>query len=165
MEELKEQQQSIYDSIVEQLKDVDTKDLRDDIEQSPMTKIVEQQKVYFWIRLYINDVDDKLDVGDDIDIIYMDGESLDTKFIVYGKKNATRDMDEDIINYEQEDDTKCLCLMVDEDRVKRNSDDIPFIRTLFKTSPYYQEQVYRKKDLVFKNKRTGKVYEYYQVDF
>lgn len=164
MEELKNRE-SIYDMLNEQIKKIETKDLRDDIDQNPITDIIEEQKVYFWVRLYLNDADPQLEAGDDIDIIYMNAESLETKFIVYGKKNSSRDMDDDIVNYDPEDDTRCLCLMIDEARIKRNSSDIPFIRTLFKTSPYYQDQVYRRRDLVFKNKRTGKEYEYYQVDF
>jgi hypothetical protein len=63
-----------------------------------------------------------------------------------------------------EDDTKCLCLMVNEDEIQ-TGEHIPFIRTLFKTSKHYTLQVYNRKDLTFTNFRTGQSVEYIDCDF
>jgi len=156
---------SIYEELIDQVKEIDTDDLNDDIDQSPQTDIVEGQKVYFWIRLYTKEEVDNVKEGDEFKITYKGDESLEVQFIAYGKKNITRDVLDDIINYDPEDDRKCLCLMVDEDRIKNQSSDIPFIRTLFKTSPFYEHQVYKKSDLKFYNKRTGEYYTYIDVDF
>ena len=63
-----------------------------------------------------------------------------------------------------DDDPLCLCLMVDEEIIKK-SEDIPFIRTLFKVSDHYQEQVYHRDELTFTNTRTSKKVEYTFCDF
>jgi hypothetical protein len=54
--------------------------------------------------------------------------------------------------------------MVDEEIIK-HSDEIPFIRTLFKVSEHYQEQVYQRDDLTFTNLRTSEKVEYTFCDF
>ena len=74
-----------------------------------------------------------------------------------------RDLDEELVSYDPEDDKKILTLMVDSDELE--SDKIPFIRTLFKTSSYYQFQVYKRSDLTFTNQRTDQDVEYIDCDF
>jgi hypothetical protein len=70
--------------------------------------------------------------NDTIRITYLNsGEFLDTKFICYQKKGTERDMEQNIINYNTEDDEKVLCLMVDSDKINYDNADIPFIKTLF----------------------------------
>jgi len=57
-------------------------------------------------------------------------EILESKFICYGKKNSIRDSEiEGDIQTSQEDDTKCLILMVDENRIQ-NGEDIKFIHSI-----------------------------------
>ena len=93
------------------------------------------------------------------------GETLDTKFICYAKKSLDKDNQDQIVNYNTEDDKKNLCLMVDSDKINHDSNDIPFIRTLFKTSRYYDHQLLKREELLFTNLSNGEVYEYYDVDF
>lgn len=155
---------SIYDSLIEQIKEIDTKDLKDDVDNNPQMKIIEKQKVYFWIRLFLKEELTDLEIGDDFEICYLSsGEKLLTKFIAFGKKNLNRDLDEEIVNYDPEDDKRILTLMVDSDELQ--SDKIPFIRTLFKASPYFQFQVYKRTDLTFTNKRNNQIVEYIDCDF
>jgi hypothetical protein len=164
MEDNKEMN-TIYDNIIEQIKEIDPKDLRDNVDQTPSMKTIEGQKIYFWIRLYLKEDIKDIEEGDMFDISYRGTETLKVQFIAFGKKNLVRDMDDDIVNYDPEDDKKCLCLMVNETRVKKESDDIPFIRTLFKTSPFYEYQLYKRSELTFTNTRTESKYEYIDVDF
>jgi len=156
----------IYDSIVQQIKQIDRDDLSDDVDQGPLSSEVEKQKVYIWIRLYIKDEVSDLKEGDDYSITYTEtNESLITKFICFGKKNSFKDSDGfGEIQMTSEDDQKCLCLMVDEDTIQ-TGDEIPFIRTLFKVSRHFDYQVYKREDLVFTNTRTGQSVEYIDCDF
>lgn len=155
---------SIYDAIYDQIKNLDTTELPDSVDEGVIYKEVEKQRVYFWIRLYLKNELSDIQIGDDFEICYKSsGEVLTTKFVAFGKKNLNRDLDNMIVNYDPEDNTKCLCLMVDENDFKL--DTIPFIRTLFKTSPYFEFQVYRREELIFSNKRTGIVCDYSDCDF
>jgi hypothetical protein len=155
---------SIYESLIEQIKEINTEGLTDNVEKDPQMKIIEKQKVYFWIRLILKEELDDIKIGDDFKITYkFSGENLMTKFIAYGKKNLNRDLDEELVSYDPEDDKKILTLMVDSDELE--SDKIPFIRTLFKTSSYYQFQVYKRSDLTFTNQRTDQDVEYIDCDF
>ena len=157
-----------YDQLLEAIKKIDTSNLSDenpDYVNPINSKVLEEQKVYFWIRLYLKDELSDVKPGDDFEICYIkSGETLVTKFVAFGKKNLNRDLDNVIVNYDPEDDKKCLCLMVDEDEMK-TSQKIPFIRTLFKTSPYFQFQVYRREELLFSNLRTGVICDYSDCDF
>jgi len=158
---------SIYESLIEQIKGIDTKDLSDthvDYADPITTKEIEKQKVYYWIRLYLKDELSDIKIGDDFNITYVfSGETLSGKFIAFGKKNLNRDLDNVIVNYDPEDNPKCLCIMVDEEEMK--SEKIPFIRTLFKTSTYFEYQVYRREELTFTNTRTLQTCEYVDCDF
>lgn len=155
-----------YSSVIEQIKSIDESKVVDSVDDTPLMKVVETQKVYYWIRLYLKEEVKDLKVGDVINITYLKSlESLKTIFVAFGKKNLNRDLDNVIINYDPEDDKKTLCLMVDEDDLKENSDSIPFIRTLFKTYGYYQFQVYKRDDLKFINNRTKESCDYIDVDF
>lgn len=151
-----------YNDIIDNIKLVDI-DLIKDWEVLKKTQVIEKQKVFFWIRLYLKQEDDKIQIGDDVIIKYnLSGEQLTTKFIYFGKNGLSLDHDNEIINYEGEDDKKILCLLVDESFV---NDDIPFIRKLFKTSIHYEYQLLKREDIVFINKRTGEKIEYYDCHF
>ena len=155
---------SIYESLIEQIKGIDTGDLTDDVKDEIITKEIEKQKVYYWIRLYLKEEMSDLKIGDNFDITYTkSGEKLSGKFIAFGKKNLNRDLDNVIVNYDPEDNPKCLCIMVDEEEMK--SEKIPFIRTLFKTSTFFEYQVYRREELTFTNTRTLETCEYVDCDF
>ena len=161
---------SSYEQLLQEIRKIDTSDLSDthpDYDNGSNSRVIEEQKIYFWIRLYLKEELKDVKPGDEFEICYtQSGEKLVTKFVAFGKKNLNRDLDNAniIINYDPEDNPKCLCLMVDEDELKV-SQKIPFIRTLFKTSPYFQFQVYRRDELVFTNLRTNIVCDYSDCDF
>lgn len=156
-----------YDSLVEQIKTIDTEVVKDwESNTDPSMKVVEEQKVYIWIRLYLKN-ESNVETGDDIVINYTpSGEKLSTKFICYDKTSLTKDHDdlEKIVNFNPEDDKKILCLMVDQDRINKGT-DIPFIRTLFKSGIHYQYQLVRRSDLLFINSRTGETLDYFDCDY
>ena len=153
------------DQLLEAIKSIDTEGLSDEIEIVSTSKIIEEQKIYFWIRLYLSEEDQNIKIGDDIVITYNpSGEELVTKFICYGKSGLERDHNGEVINYNPDDDKKVLCLMVDENFINY-SEEIPFIRTLFKTGRHYEYQLMRRDELLFINKRNGFILDYYDCDF
>jgi hypothetical protein len=154
-----------YDNLVEQIKTIDTKEVKDwNKNTDPAMKVVEEQKVYIWIRLFLKE-ESNIEVGDDILMTYtQSGEQLETKFICYGKTDMGKDHNDEIINYNPEDDKKVLCLMVDQDKINKGT-NIPFIRTLFKTSIHYQYQLVKRDELIFINSRTGETLEYFDCDY
>lgn len=155
-----------FDNLVEQIKTIDVETINEwNSTDTPEMKVIEEQKVYFWIRLYLKEENESLEIGDTITITYTpSGESLDTLFSYYSKQGLMKDHNEEIVNYTGEDDTKILCLMVDE-KVVNHSNDIPFIRTLFKISTHYEYQLVRRGDLTFTVKRNGELLDYYDCDF
>lgn len=155
-----------YDNLVEQIKVIDTEEVKDwdKFNTNPAMKIVEEQKVYIWIRLYLKEESD-VKVGDEIFMTYKpSGEKLGTIFVCYGKTDMGKDHNDEIINYNPEDDKKVLCLMVDQDKINKGT-NIPFIRTLFKTSIHYQYQLVKRDELIFINSRTGETLEYFDCDY
>ena len=162
----KTQSMSYQEAIIEQAKSIDTSDISEEGNFKPRTKIVEGQKVYFWIRVYLSEEDNILTSNDDISIRYVNsGEVLETKFICYAKSNLTQDHDPNVVNYNPEDDKKVLCLMVDSERINKNSDDIPFIRTLFKIGKYYDYQLLRREELELVINKSGEILDYFDIDF
>jgi len=163
----KEKVSNYQDTLLNEIRSVDVEKV--DFSKSdfkPRSKIVEKQRVFFWIRLYLKDENHKVKPDDTISIKYLpSGEQLDTKFICYAKTGLNKDNSGEIVNYDSEDDKKVLCLMVDTDRINENSDDIPFIRTLFKTSGYYEYQLLRREELIFINASNNEVFEYFDVNF
>ena len=166
MNEIEENDDPIYLLIREQVKEIDTQKLSDAVDQTPQSKETEKQLVYIWLRLYVKDEVEDIKEGDNIFITYSPtGENLQSKFICFGKKNSIRDAESnEQIQMSQEDDPKCLILMVNEETIQ-TGDDIPFIRSLFKISRHYEFQVYRREELTFVNQRTGEVIHYYDCDF
>jgi hypothetical protein len=155
------------EDLVEQVKSLDTTELSDKLskEEKKIKQVVEEQKVYFWIRLYLKEEDSNLQIGDDISIKWTPtGEELKTKFICYGKTGLQKDYDEEIVNYNSEDDKKVLCLMVDEGQVNYN-EDIPFVRTLFKVGRHFEYQLVKRSELLFVNDRNGMILDYFDCDF
>ena len=154
-----------YESLLDQVKSIDTDKLDyTDVDFKPRSEIVEKQRVYFWIRAYLNNESD-LEPDQDITITYVDsGEFLTTRFICFAKKGHQKDMDDDVINYNPEDDKKVLCLMIDSDKVNTDSEDIPFIRTLFRIGRHYRPQVLRKNELILKDSKGNQI-EYFDIEF
>lgn len=155
-----------YDTIIESVKEIDIDSVKKWEETDNVKlKTIESQKVYIWIRLYLKEELDDIKAGDDIIIKYIpSGESLVTKFICFEKTTLSKDHLDEIVNFNPEDDKKILCLMVDQDIINK-SDEIPFIRTLFKSGYHYQYQLVKRVDLTFTNKRTDNIIEYYDCDY
>lgn len=155
----------VYDNIIDIIKDIDTSELSDDVSNLPSTTIIDEQKTYFWIRLFIKEEELNIEEGDDVVINWIpNGEELITKFVSFGKTGLDSDQGDQLKYYESEDDKKVLCLMIDEKMINYN-DSIPFIRTLFKNSIHYEYQLMRKGDLTFTNKRNNIIFDYYECDF
>jgi hypothetical protein len=154
----------IYEQIRNQLINVDTEGLSND-SQAVYTNVIEEQKIYFWTRLYLTEENLSVEIGDDISIEYVvSGEKLKTKFICYDKKGVSNTQSDDVTSYETEDNKKILCLMVDSKMVNY-SDEVPFIRTLFKTGYHYDYQLVKRSELLFIHEKTGISLEYFDVDF
>jgi len=153
-----------YDNLVEQIKTIDTEVVKDwDKNTDPAMKILEEQKVYIWIRLYLKEESD-VEIGDDIFMTYTpSGEKLETKFICFGKEGMEKDND-GLVNWNSEENKKVLCLMVNQDKINKGT-DIPFIRTLFKTGIHYEYQLVRRDELLFINSRTGETLDYFDCDY
>lgn len=153
------------EQLLEKIRQIDSEGLSDEIEIVSSSKVIEEQKIYFWIRLYLSEEDNNIQIGDDIVIHYTpSGEELITKFVCYGKSGLQKDHNGEVINYNPDDDKRILCLMIDE-RVVNFSDEIPFIRTLFKTGYHYEYQLVKRSELIYVNKRNGVILDYYDCDF
>ena len=158
-------QYEYLEKLVEQVKDMDTDELSDEVDNESSTKVIEEQKIFFWIRLYLSEEDPNVKVGDDITIEWVHtGEKLKTKFAAYGKEGVNKDQGDEMTNYNPEDDKRILCLMIDTKMIKFN-DDLPFIRTLFKTGYHYEYQLVKRNDLTFTNDRSGIMLDYFDCDF
>ena len=153
----------LYKDIIESIRKIDPSktNFGDD---GVSVKVLEEQKIYFWIRVYLSEEIDTLP-GDSYSIVYNPtGDKLEVKFICFGKDGINKDYDNEIAQFEPDDNKKVLCLMVDENEIN-NSDEIPFIRTLFKTSKYYEYQLLKRSDLILTNLRNNEVVDYYDIDF
>jgi hypothetical protein len=158
-------QYEYLEKLVEQVKDIDTDELSDEVDNESSTKVIEEQKIFFWVRLYLSEEDPNINIGDDVNIEWShSGEKLKTKFAAYGKEGVNKDQGDEMTNYNPEDDKRILCLMIDTKMVNFN-DDIPFIRTLFKTGYHYEYQLVKRNELTFTNERNGMVLDYFDCDF
>ena len=155
---------TLYEFVQEQLKDIDTTDLSDDVSDEILVK-VDPAKVYFWTRIYLKDENPNIEIGDYVNIKYaVSGEELKTQFFAYGKTGLEKDHDDELINFNSEDDKKVICLMVEE-QVVNESEDIPFIRTLFKLGRHFEYQVIARDELQFIIERNDILLDYYDCDF
>ena len=132
--------------------------------EDPEVKIIEEQKIYVWSRLYLKEeFNPDLEIGDIIKISYRGQEELETQFISYGFKNLEKDHEDEITEADQEIDDKILILMVDQNEINYST-KIPFIQTLFKNSMHYSYEIYKRSELLFINNRTGESMEYFDAD-
>lgn len=155
-----------YELLNQAIKEIKIEDIDDSqLNFDPKVEETEKSQVFSWIRLYLKEDFENIANGDVVKIRWTSGEEVDTTFIGYNKKGLTSDND-GIVNSDLEDDKSGLILMVDEKEYRdpKISEKIPFIRTLFKTSPYYEYQVYRRSDLLFIVEKTGESLEYIDVD-
>jgi hypothetical protein len=162
-----------YDYLVEQARNINLDEITFDlnaelpVDKRPIKTKIEKQKVYFWIRVYLSEEMTAIEPGDNITIKYVSsGEEMETTFICYAKVGGEIEYNGDIImNYNSEDNKKVLCLMVDEERINYNSEDIPFLRKLFRIGRYYEYELIRRTELELTNNRTNQKLDYYDIEF
>lgn len=155
---------TLYEFVQEQLKDIDTTDLTDEVNDEVEVK-VDPAKIYFWTRVYLKDENPNVEIGDYVTLRYTtSGEELKTQFFAYGKSGLEKDHDDELINFNSEDDKKVLCLMVEE-QVVNESENIPFIRTLFKLGRHYEYQLVKREELQFVVDKNGIILDYFDCDF
>jgi len=156
---------SYRDNIIEQAKSIDIEKVDyKNVDFGPQNKVIEEQKVYFWIRIYLKEEMD-VELNTDIYIKYKpSSECLIAKFICYAKKGHEKDMQQNVVNYTPEDDKRILCLMVDSDRIDKKSEDIPFIRSLFRISRWYSPQILRFSEFSITD-INDRDFEFYDIDF
>lgn len=155
--------ESLSQQLIESLKTSNT-DKWSDVDDIRI-KEIERQKVFFWIRIYLSEEDYTLEKGDKLILTYKPtNEKIELIFGAYEKVGLNKNHDEQVINYSTEDDRKVLCVMIDLDRINKFSDDIPTIRTMFRNSKYYKENLFFKSDIVVTND-DGKVYDYTSIGF
>jgi hypothetical protein len=155
---------TLYEFVQEQLMEVDTTELPDEVSDGVLIDVT-PEVVYFWTRLYLKDENPNIEIGDTVYINYTpSGEKLKTQFFAYGKTGLDRNHDDELINFNAEDDKKVLCLMVEE-KVVNESEDIPFIRTLFKLGRHYEYQLVKRDELQFVVERNGVILDYFDSDF
>ena len=161
-----------YDYLADQVKNLNLDEI--DFEKSSYDNVktkIEKQKVYFWIRVYLSEeLEIEMEPGSDIEIKYVNsGEVLDTKFICYAKMGGGTIKYENgepvVANYNSEDNRKVLCLMVDEEKINYDSEDIPFIRKLFKIGRHYEYELMKRTDLILTVKSTDEMLNYFDIEF
>ena len=155
-----------YNYLTEQAKKLELNEIDfNNAEYDTVKTKIEKQKVYFWIRVYLSE-EINIEPGEDITIKYtFSGEQLTTKFICYSKTgNSVDSMESFVSKFDTEDNKKVLCLMVDEEKINYDSEDIPFIRKLFKIGRYFQFELLRRSDLLL-TKENGDIIDYYDIEF
>lgn len=153
------------DGIVEKIRTIDTTELSDGVSNEAVNTVIEEQRTFFWVRLYIKDEQPNIEVGDDVTILYTpSGEKMTTKFICFGKQGLDKDNGKLVTHYNTEDDKKVLCLMIDE-KIVNFSNEIPFIRTLFKTGRHFEYQLVRRDELQFIIDKNNIILDYYDTSF
>jgi hypothetical protein len=109
----------------------------DDFDREVNTTTIEKQATYIWIRIYLKNEQD-IEIGSKINMKYLPtGETLETTFGAFNKKNLNKDFDDEVIGYESEDDKTCLCLMINLEWVNNPNNNIRFIRSLFKDGRFF----------------------------
>lgn len=166
-EELRNNKDESYQgSLLEQLqsaiKDTDPSEWKD--EPNTIINQVEKQGEYFWIRIHLKNEEDTLKVGDNITMYYKPAnEKLEMSFGAYEKVGLNKDHNDEVVNYVDDDDKKILCCMIDLYMINKDSDHISTIRTFFRNSRYYEENLLRKDDIVISS--GDKVLEYTYISF
>ena len=158
---------NIYEQLIEDIKKIDVNEIPSkfdtDNNQDILTKIIEEQKVYYWIRVFLKE-EVSITPGNEIEMIWLPtGEKLKTIFSSYNKLGLNNDTNH-IIDANLEDDKKCLCLLVNIHDINY-SNEIPFLRTLFKLGNHYDYQLIRRDELKLLNTSNNQVIDWFDIDF
>lgn len=126
-------------------------------------EVLEEQKQYHWIRLYMND-ELEIDPMAKVKMVYVPtSEEFELVFTSYNKKKSEQDKGPSLVEYVAEDDKKVLSLLYNLDDVE-NSEKYPKITTLFTRSKNFEFNLLRRDDLVFKL-QDGTEIAYYDIEF
>lgn len=161
--------QNVHDKIQDEINKIDITKI--DFTGStfePRIKIAEKQKVFIWVRLYLREESNDLLPEDEIIMKHINGEELVMKYICYAKtgyENSAFAHNNTINSYNSEDNPKVLCCMIDLSIINNDSDNIPFLRSLFRDGRYYDYQLLKLDELKFVNNRTSEQFNYFDVDF
>jgi hypothetical protein len=151
-------------NMISNISDEELKNMDDETRTEIST--ITEQKEYFWIRIFLKEEDDKLENGDEMKIKYVPtNEELEMSFGSYEKKGMNRNFDDEVTNYTNETDNKILCCMIDVDRVNKHSEDIPNLRTFFRNSRYYENNLFHKKDIKIVCEDKELEFEYASISF
>lgn len=133
-------------------------------ERKVEVEVTQKQGTYAYIRIYLNEEDNTLKSGDIVTLGFPEGNELfETTFVSYGKDvGKKRDQDE-LVDYVPEDNKKVLCLMFNVDSINTDSDNIPFIRSLFKVGRYFEYQLFKYEEFTVESKE--KSFEFFDIDF
>src|ERR1022692_3059970 len=84
------------DDVVDHIKELDISEVNFSTkkERDTVVRVIEGQKIFFWIRLYLKE-EYNLNADDNIIIKYRN-ENLNAKYICYAKQGFDKDRDEDI---------------------------------------------------------------------
>lgn len=147
----------VYDSVdysmfpnMEKIGSRIVKDSDDDTEGREVTvTVLQKEKTYNWLRVHIDEsfgASLNIKKGDVVKMEYLPfGEVFELEFASFDKKGLFKNKI-DIVNYESENDTSVICLMVDTDELYKHEN----IRQLFSWSKYYEFNIIRKDELIFR---------------
>lgn len=125
--------------------------------------IVEPQRVFIWTRIYLKDELEDILEGDQIELHYIPtDEKLVTTFSTWERMGQNKDKIGYFVSNVSELDKKILILLIDESHL---TEEVPFIRTLFRDSRYYEYQLMKKSELIVTNKRTNHKIDYIDISF
>ena len=123
-------------------------DILSDFLENLKINVTQQQKEYYWIRLYTNTEYD-FKQGDIITLNHLPtGEKLDLMFTNFDKVGKIDQQSNSIEEFNNEENKRSLCLLIDFTQLYLLK-DVNFIRTLFRNSRYFQEHLLKRKDLKF----------------
>lgn len=133
-----------YNSIIEKLKAFDTSNMKDNIDNTPETSVIEKSITYVWV---LANTIDELDVerGEKIKIVLNNADELETVFSYHAVEGYINTVDEDTGDtlrvYSDKSDLKALYLGVDETVL--NAPGNEEIKAMFRQSKFYYPTMYR----------------------
>lgn len=158
---------TIYDEIVEKIKSIDIDKIEfKDGKRKIVSDVIEKQKEFLWLRVFLKDELGGINIGDEFTLSYIldngDVENMKMEFISYGKNSLNFDSDYDniISNYDSEFNNKKLIFMVDKDILINNMN----IRKLFKNTIYYEDILLKRDSLLLLDNNESSI-EYVDMEF
>ena len=158
---------SVYDEIVEKIKSIDIDKIEfKDGKRKIVSDVIEKQKEFLWLRVFLKDELGGINIGDEFTLRYIldngDVENMKMEFISYGKNSLNVDSDYDniISNYDSEFNNKKLIFMIDKDILIKKTN----IRKLFKNTVYYEDVLLKRDSLLLLDNNESSI-EYVDMEF